>query len=107
MVLLPGGSVFKFDPIVYVQQFPTATIQDPDLLINAIVPYLFAVDLPATYKSDTKIATLLAGQVTNSYWTTAWNNYVASPTTANANIVKTRLNSLFTTFLQLAEFQLM
>ncbi|GAB2833639.1 DUF1800 domain-containing protein [Ferruginibacter profundus] len=102
-----GGLSIKFDPIAYVQQFPAATIQDPDLLINAIVPYLFAVDLPATYKSDTKVATLLAGQVTNSYWTTAWNNYVASPTTTNANIVKTRLNSLFTTFLQLAEFQLM
>jgi uncharacterized protein (DUF1800 family) len=102
-----GGLSIKFDPIAYVQQFPSATIQDPDLLINAIVPYLFTVDLPATYKNDTKVATLLAGQVTNSYWTTAWNTYMASQTTANANIVKTRLNSLFTTFLQLAEFQLM
>jgi uncharacterized protein (DUF1800 family) len=97
----------KFDAIAFVQQFPVATIQDPDLLINAITPYLFTIDLPVTYKNDTKIATLLAGQVTNSYWTTAWNNYVATPTTANANIVRTRLNSLFTTFLQLAEFQLM
>jgi uncharacterized protein (DUF1800 family) len=102
-----GGLSIKFDPIAYVQQFPSATIQDPDLLINAIVPYLFAVDLPATYKNDTKVATLLAGQVTNNYWTTAWNTYVSTPTTANANIVRTRLNSLFTTFLQLAEFQLM
>jgi len=42
-----GGLSIKFDPIAYVQQFPSATIQDPDLLINAIVPYLFAVDLPA------------------------------------------------------------
>lgn len=97
----------KIDPIAFVQQFPSATIQDPDLLINAIVQYLFAIDLPTAYKSDTKVATLLAGQVTNSYWTTAWNNYVASPTTANTNTVKTRLNSLLTTFLQLAEFQLM
>lgn len=97
----------KIDPIAFVQQFPSATIQDPDLLINAITPLLFAVDLPASYKSDTKIATLLNGQVTNSYWTTAWNNYVANPTTGNTNTVKTRLNSLFTTFLQLAEFQLM
>ena len=102
-----GTLSIKIDPIAFVQQFPNATIQDPDLLINAIVPYLFTIDLPPTYKNDTKVATLLAGQVTNSYWTTAWNNYIASPTTANANIVKTRLNSLLTTFLQLAEFQLM
>jgi uncharacterized protein (DUF1800 family) len=102
-----GTLQIKFDPIAFVQQFPAATIQDPDLLINAITPYLFTIDLPVTYKSDTKVATLLAGQVTNSYWTTAWNTYVATPTTGNANIVRTRLNSLFTTFLQLAEFQLM
>ncbi|MGF2413246.1 DUF1800 family protein [Ferruginibacter sp.] len=102
-----GTLSIKIDPIAFVQQFPNATIQDPDLLINAVVPYLFTIDLPPTYKNDTKVATLLAGQVTNSYWTTAWNNYIASPTTANANIVKTRLNSLLTTFLQLAEFQLM
>ncbi len=102
-----GGLTMRIDPIALVQQFPNATIQDPDLLIEALVPYLFSVDLPTTYKSDTKIATLLAGQVTNSYWTTAWNNYLANPTTTNINTVKNRLNSLLTTFLQLAEYQLM
>lgn len=103
-----GTLSIKFDPIAYVQQFPNTTIQDPDLLIDAIIPQLFAVDLPAQYKTDTKVSTLLAGQVTNSYWTTAWNNYTGTPSnTSYANIVKTRLNSLLTTFLQLAEFQLM
>lgn len=103
-----GNIQIKFDPIAFVQQFPNATIQDPDLLIEAIVPYLLTVDLPASYKSDTKIQTLLNGQVTNSYWTTAWNNYTGAPTnTSYINTVKSRLNSLFTTFLQLAEFQLM
>ncbi|MEO7266297.1 MAG: DUF1800 family protein [Ferruginibacter sp.] len=102
-----NSTLIKIDPIAWVQQFPNATIQDPDLLIDAIIPFLLPVDLPATYKSDTKVQTLLAGQVTNSYWTTAWNNYIASPTTTNANTVKSRLNSLLTTFLQLAEYQLM
>jgi len=101
------GNYIKIDPIAFVQQFPAATIQDPDLLINAIIPFFFAIDLPATYKEDTKVLTLLGNQVTNNYWTTAWNTYLSSPTTANTNIVKTRLNSLLTTFLQLAEFQLM
>ena len=68
---------------------------------------MLPIDLPAQYKTDTKVQTLLAGQVTNNYWTTAWNNYIANPTTANLNTVKTRLNSLLTTLLQLAEFQLM
>jgi hypothetical protein len=66
------------------------------------------VDLPAQFKTDTKVQTLLAGQITNSYWTTAWTNYIGAPTnTSYLNIVRTRLNSLFTTFLQLAEYQLM
>jgi uncharacterized protein (DUF1800 family) len=105
----PGNSLrLQFDPIAFVQQFPAATIQNPDLLIDAIMPYLFAVDFPAAYKSTTKIATLLNGQITNDYWTTAWTNYVNTPTnTSYVNIVKARLNSLLTTFLQLAEFQLM
>ena len=102
-----GGTSIKIDPIAWVQQFPTATIQDPDLLMDAVLPYLLSLDLPAAYKQETKVQTLLAGQVTNNYWTTAWNNYVANPTTSNTNLVRSRLNSMLTTFLQLAEYQLM
>ncbi len=103
-----GSTNIKFDPIAFVQQFPSATIQDADLLIEEIVSYLFSVDLPAQFKTDTKIATLLGGQITNNYWTTAWNNYSGAPTnTSYANIVRTRLNSLISSFIQLAEFQLM
>jgi uncharacterized protein (DUF1800 family) len=103
-----GSTLIKFDPIAYVQQFTNSTIQDPDLLIDAIIPQLFSVDLSATFKSDTKIQTLLGNQVTNGYWTTAWTNYIGAPGNSSyTNIVKTRLTSLLNTFLQLAEFQLM
>ena len=103
-----GSTSIKIDPIAFVQQFPDTTIQDPDMLIDTIVQYLLSVDLAASFKSDTKIQTLLGGQVTNNYWTTAWNNYTGAPTnTSYLNIVKTRLNSLLTTILQLAEYQLM
>ena len=103
-----GSTSIKIDPIAFVQQFPDTTIQDPDMLIDTIVQYLLSVDLAASFKSDTKIQTLLGGQVTNNYWTTAWNNYKGAPTnTSYLNIVKTRLNSLLTTILQLAEYQLM
>ncbi len=103
-----GSTSIKFDPIAFVQQYPNATIQDPDLLINIIIKYLLPLDLPATFKTDTKVQTLLGGQVTNNYWTTAWNNYTGTPTnTSYTNIVKTRINSLLTTLLQLAEYQLM
>lgn len=102
-----GGLSIKIDAVAFVQQFPSATIRDPDLLIDIIIQYLLPVDLPSSFKTDTKVATLLAGQVTNSYWTTAWDTYVGNPTTTNLNIVKNRLNSLLTTLMQLAEYQLM
>jgi len=102
-----GGLSIKIDAVAFVQQFPNASIQDPDILIDILIQYLLPIDLPAAFKTTTKEQTLLAGQVTNSYWTTAWNTYIANPTTANLNIVKNRLNSLLTTLLQLAEYQLM
>ncbi|MEO7446397.1 MAG: DUF1800 family protein [Ferruginibacter sp.] len=102
-----SSTSIKVDAIAFVLQFPNAVVQDPDQLIDLLIQYLLPVDLPANYKYDTKVQTLLAGQITNNYWTMAWNNYVASPTTTNANTVRTRLNSLLTTLLQLAEYQLM
>ncbi len=103
-----GSTSIKINAIAFVQQFPNASIQDPDILIDLIIQYLLPVDLPASFKTDTKIQTLLGGQVTNSYWTTAWNNYTGAPTnTSYTSIVTTRLNSLLTTLLQLAEYQLM
>lgn len=102
-----GGLSIKIDAVAFVQQFPNASIQDPDILIDLIIQLMLPVDLPASFKTDTKVQTLLNGQVTNSYWTTAWNNYVANPNSTNLNIVKPRLNSLLTTIMQLAEYQLM
>jgi uncharacterized protein (DUF1800 family) len=102
-----GGLNIKIDAVAFVQQFPNASIQHPDLLIDLLVLYLLPLDLPADYKTSTKVATLLGGQVTNSYWTTAWDNYTGNPTPANLTIVRGRLNSLLTTLMQLAEYQLM
>ncbi len=106
--LYAGGINMKLDPIAWVQQFPTATIQNPETLIDEMVKLLLPLDLAATYKTEIKEANLLAGQTDNFYWTTAWNNYAGTPTsTSYANIVRTRLRNLFTALLQLAEAQLM
>jgi len=102
-----GGMTIKIDPVAFVQQYPSTTIQDPDLLVSAVIKSLLPIDLDPTYKATLKTQNLLLGQSTNSYWTTAWNNYVASPTTANLNTVKSRLVNLVTAIIQLAEYQLM
>ena len=94
--------------IGFVQQFPNATIENPDLLVDACLKYLLPIDLSTTQKNNLKVQTLLSGQVTNYYWSDAWINYVNNPTnTTYTNIVKTRLKALLVTITQFAEYQLM
>ncbi len=102
-----SSTLLKFDFIAFIQQFPNATINDPNLLINEVTKYLFAVDLPAAYKTQLKQQDLLTGQTTDNYWTQAWVAYLGNPNAANTTIVVNKLKAFFTSLLQLAEFQLM
>ena len=101
-------TILQVDVIAWVQQFPDATISDPDALVQACVDYLLPIDLSATVKSTLKTQDLLSNQTTNGYWTTAWQNYTSDPTNATyLSTVKTRLKGLLQTITQLAEYQLM
>lgn len=115
-----GGLALKLDVFIAVQQFPNATIRIPNDLINLMVSYLLPVDPGADYKFGTpgvnglKQRTLLSNQITDSYWTDAWDKYITPPagssTTQIANFksdVKGKLTSFFTELLLLAEHQLM
>ncbi len=99
---------FKIDWIAWVQQFGNTVVQDPNALVATAIRYLLSVDLSQAQKDTIKLNTLLSGQTTDGYWTTAWNNYVGAPTnTTFKGIVDQRLKSLLNTLLQLAEYQLM
>jgi hypothetical protein len=101
-------TILQVDVIAWVQQFPDATISDPDALVQTCVDYLLPIDLSATVKSTLKSQNLLSNQTTNGYWTTAWQNYTSDPTNATyLSTVKTRLKGLLQTITQLAEYQLM
>jgi uncharacterized protein (DUF1800 family) len=102
------GALINVDLIAFVQQFGNTIASDPALLVNEVVKSLLSVDILAAYKtSQLKNIELLNGQA-DTYWTSAWNLYVSTPTnTTNTNLVKTRLRVLFTAIMQLAEFQLM
>lgn len=98
----------KIDVIAYVQQFPNSVVQDPNLLVAECLSSMLPVPLSDTQKQSLKLQTILYQQVSDYYWTTAWNNYLANPSnTVNAAIVKDRLQSLLYSICQLAEFQLM
>ena len=98
----------KVDVIAFVQLFGNTICADPNQLVATCIKYLIPVDLSTGQQASIKLNTLLSGQTTDSYWTTAWNNYIGAPTnTTFVNTVTTRLKSLLTTIVQLAEYQLM
>lgn len=101
------GRIFKVDVILFAQLFGNAIAADPNTLTATCIKYLLPVDLSQPQKDQLKFSTLLSGQSTDSYWTTAWNAYIASPTAANRAVVEPRLKNLLSGICQLAEYQLM
>ncbi len=80
---------------------------DPNILLNDILKYIYRIDLSAASKAQIKKDILLAGQVSDYYWTNVWNIFISTPTdTTNATTVKTRLRDLVKYLMNLAEYQL-
>lgn len=79
---------------------------NPNDLIDEALNVFFRNDLYAQTKGQIKTQILLTGQQYDYYWTNAWAAYVSNPTTANFNIVNTRLKALFQYFFNLSEYQL-
>jgi uncharacterized protein (DUF1800 family) len=103
-----SGTAIKIDGIAFIQQFPLQDAQSPGTVVDIFVRYLLSLDLPQTYKNELKVQNLLSGQVTDNYWTAAWNNFINNPTsTAYRTTVNNKLKALITAIIQLAEFQLM
>ncbi len=102
------NTVIKVDPIAYVQQFTTIAIADPNALVAECLKYLLPVEISLAQRNAIKQQTLLYQQTSDSYWTTAWANYLSAPTNAGyLSTVKARLQSLLYTIVHLAEYQLM
>jgi uncharacterized protein (DUF1800 family) len=112
--------LIKLDLIAYVNLWPLAVVENPNTLIDAIIQHLLPLDLPAVTKTDVlKVPNLLNNQTSDSYWTNAWNAYLAAlaivnPTpaqitdlTAKTKLVNDRLKALMSAILKLAEYQLM
>ncbi len=102
------ATVIKVDVIAFAQQFANTTIREPNLLVAECIKYLLPVDLSLDQRNAIKQSTLLYGQITDTYWTTAWDNYYNTPANASyKTIVTDRLKNLLYTIVQLAEYQLM
>jgi uncharacterized protein (DUF1800 family) len=79
---------------------------DPNVLMDELFELFHVLTPDATLKQTLKQATLLSNQVDDYYWTTAWNNYLSNPSTANTNTVRNRLRDLYTAILNMAEAHL-
>lgn len=97
-----GGVKLKVDSVAFNKQFLNAG--DPNAVIANFILYLLPMDLTQTQKDYMK-SILLNNQVTDTYWTSAWNDYLANPTnTTSLGIVQKRLDTLVNYLTSLAEY---
>ena len=96
---------FKVDVVAFAQTMSAPS--DPDQLVLDFCTYLFRAPVAQSVRDALKTANLLGGQPTNSYWTSAWNTYWATPTPANLTIITGRLKTLLLQLFKMAEYQLM
>lgn len=107
MVGLPyrGGNKLTADLIAFANQCSDPS--NPDTLIQESIDLMFAFDLSTQQKEGLKKDSLLFGQSSNIYWTTAWNAYINDPSnTNNKQTVITGLQLMVKYLLDLAENQL-
>jgi uncharacterized protein (DUF1800 family) len=99
-----NGKKIVIDAVGFTATLPNPG--DPNMLINDVLEIVYQIDISQASKNQLKKDFLLSGQDQDYYWTNAWSAYVANPTTANFNIVNSRLRGLYKYFMNLAEYQL-
>lgn len=99
-----NGQRVRFELVPYVSAFYNPG--NPNDLIDEAIRLVYRNEVTAETKKMIKTQILLSNQQWDYYWTNAWMAYQASPTTANFNIVNTRLRQLFQYLFNLAEYQL-
>jgi uncharacterized protein (DUF1800 family) len=99
-----GGVNLIIDHIAFAQQFSNPG--DPNQLIADTAALLSPNDIGATQTAFLKTI-LLSNQAADYYWTDAWNQYIGTPGNATyKTTVETRLRSMHTYLMALAEYQL-
>lgn len=105
MVLPENANLFfKTDFVDVVSQFSQPS--DPNVLMQEAADLLFAIPVSTGVLQQLKAQYLLQGQVTDSYWTTAYNAYLADPNDPVGVQVPNMLRQLFLNMLGAAETQL-
>ncbi len=99
-----NGFKMIFDFVAYVKTLSNPG--NPNDLVDDVMRYVYRINLSPQIKQQTKTQLLLSNQQYDYYWTNAWDAYIANPSTANYNIINTRLKDLFKYLMALSEYQL-
>ncbi len=99
-----NGFKMIFDFVAYVKTLSNPG--NPNDLVDDVMKYVYRINLSPQIKQQTKTQLLLSNQQYDYYWTNAWDAYIANPSTANFNIINTRLKDLFKYLMALSEYQL-
>jgi uncharacterized protein (DUF1800 family) len=93
-----------FDLPAFVSQFPD--VANPVALVSRVTTLLFPKQLSVSKQFVLK-SILLSGLPNDSYWTTAWQDYLNNPTDPMAfEVVNSRLLAMHAYMMRLPEFQL-
>jgi len=99
------GTILKSDSIRFNKQF--AHPEDPNEVIANFCKYLLPQPLTEIQIAYLKQSVLLTGQVNDTYWTNAWNDYTANPADPVAKgTILGRLDSLVNYITNMEEYQL-
>ena len=98
-----GGATLVIDPLACAAGLKAP--EEPDLLIDELCEYLYAIPLTSGQKAFLK-NTLIPG-LPEYEWTVEWMDYVNDPTNSlKSSPVKTKLQTLLSTMMQMPEYQL-
>lgn len=99
-----NGKKILIDPIAFANKLPNPA--DPNVLINDTLTQLYSIAVSQQLKDFLK-SILLSGQISDHYWTDAWNAYkLNTSNAANKMLVFTRLQALLKYLMDLSEYQL-
>ncbi|GGB17409.1 DUF1800 domain-containing protein [Puia dinghuensis] len=100
-----NGHSIKIDWGAFAKSLPNPS--DPNQLLLDCINILYRIPLSDDARATIKTDILLGGQTNDTYWTTAWAEYVANPADmANTTIVLGHLRDLLKYLMDLSEYQL-
>lgn len=103
-----NGKRVNIDPLAFIRQLDHP--ENPDLLIEACVRRLYAIDISKEDKQFIKTSILLSGLTgmqSDHYWTDSWNNYIQKPDEKkNRDLVLKKAKALLKYLMNRPEYQL-